>query len=114
MLKSDALGVDQNFEWMNDVLRYIVKEKYSSPKEVPYYRVVRDCCPGQTTHSVSKFLNDLKRCGKDTQLHELCKKRLTNPSPQSLLGNEEMAQKHLQHACEIVKLKQTLISNKPQ
>ena len=114
VLKSDALGVAQNVEWMNDILRYIVKEKFASTKEVPYSRVIRDCCPGQTTQSVSKFLNDLKRCGKDTQLHELCKKRLSNPSPNSYLGNDEMAQEHLQYACEIVKLKQTLISNKPQ
>ena len=114
MLKSDALGVAQNVEWMSDVLRYMVKEKFASAKEVPYSRVVRDCCPGQTTHSVSRFLNKLKPSEKDIQLHELCKKRLTNPSPQSLLRNEDMAQKHLQYACEIVKLKQTLISNKPQ
>ena len=114
VLKSDALGVAQNVEWRNDVLRYIVKEKYASTKEVPYSRVVRDCCPGQTTDSVSRFLNDLKRSQKDIQLHELCKKRLTNPSPNSLLGNDEMAQEYLQYACEIVKLKQTLISNKPQ
>ena len=114
VLKSDALGVAQNVEWMNDVLRYIVKEKYASTKEVPYSKVVGDCCPGQTTRSVSRFLNDLKRSEKDTQLHELCKKRLTDPSPNSYLGNEDKAQEYLQYACEIVKLKQTLISNKPQ
>ena len=114
MLKSDALGVAQNVEWRNDVLRYIVKEKFASAKEVPYSRVVRDCCPGQTTRSVSMFLNNVKRYDKDTQLHELCKKRLTNPSPNSSLGNAEMAQEHIQYACEVVKLKQTLISNKPQ
>ena len=114
VLKSDALGVAQNVEWMNDVLRYIVKEKFASTKEVPYSRVVRDCCPGQTSHSVSTFLNCLKRSEKDTQLHELCKERLTNPSPNSFLGNEDKAQEYLQHACEIVKLKQTLISNTPK
>ena len=114
VLKSDALGVAQNVEWMNDVLRYIVKEKFASTKEVPYSRVVRDCCPGQTTHSVSLLFNGLKRYGKDTQLHELCKERLTNPSPNSFLGNENKAQEYLHYACEIVKLKQTLISNKPQ
>ena len=114
VLKSDALGVAQNVEWRNDVLRYIVKEKFANTKEVPYSRVVRDCCPGQTSHSVSTFVNIISKYDKSTQLQELCKKRLTNPSPQSLLGNEDMAQKHLQYACEIVKLKQTLISNKPQ
>ena len=114
VLKSDALGVGQNVEWMNDVLKYIVKEKFASTKEVPYSRVVRDCCPGQTTLSVSKFLYNLKRYGKDKQLHELCKERLTNPSPNSFLGNEDKAQEYLHYACEIVKLKQTLISNKLQ
>ena len=114
VLKSDVLGVAQNVEWMNDVLRYIVKEKYASTKDVPYSRVVRDCCPGQTTHSMSRFLTNLKQSDKVTPLHKLCKKRLTNPSPHSLLGNEDMAQEYLQYACEILKLKQTLISNKPE
>ena len=114
VLKSDALGVAQNVEWMNDVLRYIVKEKFASTKEVPYSRVVKDCCPGQTTRSVSTFLNGLKQYQKDMQLHELCQKRLNNPSPNSFLGNEEKTQEYLHYACEIVKLKQTLISNKPQ
>ena len=97
-------------------MRYIVKEKYANSKEVPYSMVVKDCCPGQTTYSVSKFVNGISKCDKNTQLHELCKKRLTNPSPhhRSYLGNDKMAQEHLQYACEIVKLKQTLISNKPQ
>ena len=112
MLKSDALGVAQNVEWRNDVLRYIVIEKFASTKDVPYSRVVKDCCPGQTTYSLSRFVNNISRCGKDTKLHELCKKRLTDPSPQYLLGNEDMAQEYLKYACEIVKLKQTLISNK--
>ena len=111
VLKSDALGVAQNVEWMNDVLRYIVKEKFASTKEVPYSRVVRDCCPGQTTYSVNAFVNDISKYDKNTQLHELCKKRLTSPSPNSYLGNEKMAEEYFQHACEIVKLKQTLISN---
>ena len=112
VLKSDALGVAQTVEWRNDVLKYIIKEKFASTKKVPYSKVVRDSCPGQTTHSVRAFLNDLSRDGKDTPLHELCKKHLNNPPHNSLLGNEEKAQEYLQHASEILKLKQTLISNK--
>ena len=111
MLKSDALGIAQNVEWRNDVLRYIIKEKVASKKEVPYSRVVKDCCPGQTTYSVNTFVNGISRYDKDTQLHELCKKRLTSLSPKSYLGNEKRAEEYFQHACEIVKLKQTLISN---
>ena len=108
VLKSDALGVAQTVEWRNDILRYIIQEKFASIKEVPYSKVVRDSCPGQTTKSVGGFLNGISRGGKDTPLHELCKKHLTNPSPKSLLGNEEMAQEYLQHASQILKLKQTL------
>ena len=32
VLKSDALGVAQNVEWRNDVLRHIVKIKFASTK----------------------------------------------------------------------------------
>ena len=111
MLKSDALGVAQNVEWRNDVLRYIVKERFASTKQVPYSRVVKGCCPGQTAKSVNMFLSFLSRHDKDTKLHELCQKRLTSPSPNSYLGNEKMAEEYFQQACEIVKFKQTLISN---
>ena len=111
-LKSGALGVAPTVEWRKDALRYIIKEKFASTKEVPYSRVVKDCCPGQTAISVKRFLNNLSQCDKDAKLHELCEKRLTNPSPGSYLGNENMAEEYFQHACEIVKLKQTLISNK--
>ena len=112
VLKSDALGVAQTVEWRNDVLRYIIKEKFASIKEVQYSRVVRDLCPGQTTLSVGVFLKNLSRSAKDMKFHEICKKHLTNPSPNSLLGNEEMAQEYLQRASEILKLKRTMISNK--
>ena len=111
VLKSGALGVAQTVEWRKDALRYIIKEKLASTKEVQYSRVVRDSCPGQTTVSVRTFLSNISRGGKDTPLHELCKKHLDNPPHNSLLGNEEMAQEYLQHASEILKLKQTLISN---
>ena len=112
VLKSDALSVAQTVEWRNDILRYIIQEKFASIKEVPYSKVVRDSCPGQTILSVGVFLNSLSRSAKGMKFHELCKKHLTNPSPNSYLGNEEKAQEYLQRASEILKLKQTLISNK--
>ena len=112
VLKSDALGVAQTVEWRKDALRYVIQERFATTKEVPYSKVVRDSCPGQTTLSVGGFLSDLSRHDKDTPLHELCKKHLDNPPPGSLLGNDEMAQEYLQHSSEILKLKQTLISNK--
>ena len=112
VLKSDALGVAQTFEWRKNALRYIIKEKVATTKEVPYSKVVRDSCPGQTTLSVGVFLNNLSRSAKDIPLHELCKKHLDNPPPNSYLGSEEKTQEYVQSASEILKLKQTLISNK--
>ena len=92
-------------------MRYIIKERFASRKQVPYSRLVNDCCPGQTAMSVNMFLSILSQHDKDTKLHELCKKHLSSPSPNSYLGNDKMAEEYFQHACEIVKLKQTLISN---
>ena len=111
MLKSDALGVAQTLEWRNDVLRYIVKEKFASSKEVSYHKVVRDCCPGQTAYSVREFLGSVPSSANGMKLYELCNERLTNPSPNSYEGNEEKFQeKYLPRAREIMELKQSLVS----
>ena len=40
VLKSDALGVAQTVEWRKDVLRYIIREKFVSTKEVPYLSLI--------------------------------------------------------------------------
>ena len=111
VLKSDALGVAQNVEWRKDVLRYIVKEKFASSKEVPYHKVVKDCCPGQTSYSVREFLSTAPSSANGMRLYEFCNKRLKNPSPNSYEGNEEKFQeKYLPRAREILELKQSLIS----
>ena len=111
VLKSDALGLAQNVEWRNDLLRYIVKEKFTSTKEVPYYSVVKDCCPGQTAQSVRLFLINAARSANGMRLYEFCNKRLKNPSPSSYEGNEEKFQeKYLPRAREILELKQSLVS----
>ena len=113
VLKSDALGVAQTLEWRNDVLRYIVKEKFASSKEVSYHKVVRDCCPGQTAYSVKSFLHNAAKSANGMRLYEFCNNRLTNPSPNSYEGNEEKFQeKYLPRAREILELKQSMISNK--
>ena len=59
VLKSDALGVAQTVEWRKDVLRYIVKEKFASIKEVQYSRVVRDLCPGQTNQFLLRMAHQV-------------------------------------------------------
>ena len=78
-LKSDVLGLPQNEEWRKDVLRYVIDNKFGSVKAIPYNKVVRDVCPGQTTDSLSLFLNNLSRYAGDKPFYEYCKKCLNNP-----------------------------------
>ena len=65
VLKSDILGLPQNEEWRKDILRYIIEKKFGSVKEIPYNKVVRDVCPGQTSDALSLFLNNLSRSAGD-------------------------------------------------
>ena len=98
-------------EWQKGVLRYVIENKFTSFKGIPYNKVVTDVCPGQTSSSLSQFLNSVSQNAKDTPLHESCKKFLNNPHPNSYLGNEELAQKKSEYAFKILEIKQKLKSN---
>ena len=107
-LKSDVLGLPQNEEWRKDVLRYVIDEKFGSFKDIPYNKVVRDVCPGQTTDSLSLFLNNLSRYAGDKPFYEYCRKHLYNPNHNSYLGNEKSAQTRFEYSCKILDIKQKL------
>ena len=107
-LKSDILGLPQNEEWRKDVLRYVIEKMFISVKLVPYNKFVRDVCPGQTTNSLSKFLNSLSISNGDQPFYEYCRKHLNNPHPSSHLGNEKLAQTKFEYACKILEIKQKL------
>ena len=107
-LKSDILGLPQNEEWRKDVLRYVIDKTFSSVKDIPYNKVVRDVCPGQTTIALSVFLRSLSISTSEMPFYEYCRKHLYNPHPNSLLGNEKLAQRKFEYACKILDMKQKL------
>ena len=107
-LKSDTLGIPQNEEWRKDVLQYIIDNQFISFKLVPYNKMVRDVCPGQTSGALSTFLRSLSFSAGDTPFYEYCRKRLNNPHPNSYLGNEKLAQTNYEYACKILEIKQKL------
>ena len=107
-LKSDILGLPQNEEWRKDVLRYVIDNKFGSFKDIPYNKVVRDVCPGQTSHSLSIFLTSLSNHAGDTPFYEHCRKYLNNPPPRSYLGNEALAKAKSEYASQILQIKQKL------
>merc|ERR1712062_344363 len=105
-LKSDILGLPQNEEWRKDVLRYVIDNKFGSVKDIPYNKVVRDVCAGQTSFSLSAFLSTLSLSTGDKPFYEYCRKHLNSPNHNSYLGNEKLAQKKSEYASKIVQIKQ--------
>ena len=108
ILKSNTLGLSQNENWRKDVLQYVIEKKFGSVKEIPYNKVVRDVCPGQTSTSLSLFLNNLSSHAGDTPFYEYCRNHLDNPHPSSYLGNEELAKAKSEYASQILEIKQKL------
>ena len=108
VLKTDIHGLPQNVEWKKDVLRYIIEKKFGSFKEIPYHKVVEDICPGQTSYSLSLFLNNILRGAGDIPFHECCWKHLNNPHTNSHLGNKELVDTKSEHASKILEIKQKL------
>ena len=107
-LKSDILGLPKDEEWRKDLLRYVIDNKFGSVKAIPYNKVVRDVCPGQTTDSLSSFLRTLSISAGKMPFYEYCRKHLNNPHPNSHLGNEKLAQTKFEYTCEILDIKQKL------
>ena len=105
---SDTLGLPQNEEWRKGVLRYVIEKKFGSVKEIPYTKLVRDVCPGQTSNRVSQFLNVLSKSTGDMPFYEHCRKQSSNPPPNSYLGNEELAKAKSEYASRILQIIQKL------
>ena len=108
ILKSHTLGLPHNEEWRNDVLQDVIEKKFGSVKEIPYDKLVRDVCPGQTSRSLSTFFNNLSNHAGDTPFYEYCKKHLNNPHPNSYLGNEKLTKAKSEYAFQILQIKQKL------
>ena len=108
IFKSDTLGLPQNEEWRKDVLRYIIEKKVGSIKVMPYNKLVRDACPGQTSRSLSIYLRNLSRNAGDAPFYEYCRKHLNNPHPNSCLGNNELIETKSEYVYKILEIKQKL------
>ena len=107
-LKSDILGLPQNEEWRKDVLRYVIDNKFGSVKAIPYNKVVRDVCPGQTSDALSLFLRNLSSQAGEMPFYEYCRKHLYNPNHNSYLGNEKLVQAKFEYVCKILDMKKKL------
>ena len=108
ILKSDTFGLPQNEQWRKDVLRYVIEKKFGRVKEIPFNKLVRDVCPGQTTISLSSYFNGLSNQASDTPFYEYCRKHLNNPHPNSYLGNEKLTKAKSEYAFQILQIKQKL------
>ena len=111
ILRTHILGLPQNLEWKKDVIVYLMDNKIEWLEDIDYNKVVKDVCPGQTTHSLRVFIRDIrKRTVKGEKilhkepLHELASKRINDPRNSSFLCDETVVQKKLEHACSIVKV----------
>ena len=109
ILLSNALGLPQDGKWRKEVFKYIIDEKFVSIKEIPYNKIIRDICPGQTSRSVTNLLYPFRHVRHvNTSLHEYCKTQLTNPNSNSFFGNEELIQAKAEYASQIIKIKENL------
>ena len=109
ILLSNALGIPQDGEWRKEVFKYIIVKKFVGINEIPYNKIIRDICPGQTNRSVTYIIYPFRHVRYvNMSLHEYCKKQLTNPYSSSLLGNEELMQAKSEYASQIIKIKENL------
>ena len=109
ILLSNALGLPQDGEWRKEVFKYIIEKKFVGINEIPYNKIIRDICPGQTNKSVTYIIDPFRHVRYvNTSLHEYCKKQLTNPYSNSFLGNEELMQAKSEYASKIIKIKENL------
>ena len=115
IFRTHILGLPQNLEWKKDVMEYLIHNKVEVLEDIDYNKVVKDVCPGQTTHSLSVFIRSIRKSTVKGEknlhkepLHELASKSFSDPGPPSSLCSETMVQKKLDHACSIVKVYEDL------
>ena len=86
-----------------------LNKNYGTVTVIPYNKIVMDVCPGQTSKSLSTYLNNLSRFAGDMPFYEYCRNRLNSPDPHLHLGNEELAKVKSEYASQILQIKQSLL-----
>ena len=116
ILKTDALGLPQDINWMKDFLRYVVTKKIRSIEQLSYNQIVKHICPGQTNKSLNQFANNTMRIwyerksfSSNEPLYEICKTKLNDASVYSFLGNKHKVDKKLNYVKEILEIKRILM-----
>ena len=117
ILKTDILKLHQGTEWMEAFCKYIVENKITNKKQIPYNHVSKDICPGQTPMCIQIFANNIAKEWKDGKrivsqkpFNEQCFKQLQEPDPHnSLAGNEEKRAVKMNYINDILEIK-TIIS----
>lgn len=117
ILKTDALGLPHGLQWMESILRYMVANEITKTKQIPYSQIVKEICPGQTNRSVRVFLNGISNERKDGKtirsndiFHVICKRRLNEPSYNSILGSDTISNAKLDYINHILRTKKSLLT----
>ena len=85
IIKTHELGLPQDHSWQNNILNYIVREEITNIEDLDLHYLETKLCPGQTIHSIKRFLQRIRRIQrytedkKDTknQSHESCPSTIT-------------------------------------
>ena len=94
---------------------YLIDNKVEWLEDIDYNKLVKDVCPGQTKHSLRRFISSIRNATvkgetilRKEPLHELASKSIRDPGYHSFLCSEKVVQKKLDHACIIVEFYEDL------
>ena len=107
ILKTHILGLPQGTDWMRELLRYIVDNQIKSVADIDYFVLCNEQLPGQTRYSMANYISNLtnpEKMLKNTPLCDIISDKLSNPSPNSILGCEKVEIRTLQYAKDIIEM----------
>ena len=110
------LPLDNN--WKKDVLLHIVENKVKNKNEIGIDRILMEIAPGQTSHSLLSFLNEMERTKRNDEngqskllLCDIASKKLREQRPDDSLfnGNHKGEQKRLKGRQDLISYYKILI-----
>ena len=108
-LKTHLKSLPLTSDWKDDILSHIVTNKIKRKKEIDFKKLLKENAPGQTTTSITSFLNSLKP--NHLPLYQFVSKRLKKKLPNNQLYNEndKREQKRLEWCQDVISYYKTLI-----